>query len=108
MECCSILICLSQHLKILGKLVSLMHSCREVWYKVQSSLSGKLVCEANSISLPQIVGSVVRRVEALVLCLPLSFVFHVPTIKLNLVSVSHITKTLNCSVTYLRIMFFRC
>lgn len=40
-----------------------INSCSEAWYKVQSSLHGKLVWEVNSIPLSQDVGSTVRRVE---------------------------------------------
>lgn len=39
--------------------------------------------------------------------LPLSFVFHSPNFKLNLVSVSHIIKVLNCSVSFPLIILFK-
>lgn len=37
--------------------------------------------------------------------LPLSFMFHVFNFKLNLVSISYITKVLNCSVTFFHLSF---
>lgn len=59
-------------------------------------LGGDQVCFVNG-SLSFVVGT---GFILLTSSFPLSYVFHVPNFKLNIVFVNHITKTLNCSVTF--------
>lgn len=72
-------------------------------YRVSSSKDKVRIADGSSSSVASI-GSI-----SLTSPLPLSSVFHVPSFKLNLVSVNHTTKVLNFEVlrSSLRIVFFR-